>query len=54
MGLETVHAAALEQLHKRMTIEQFTRAAMALTAKKPIRSRRRDKPFDETVTGFHQ
>ena len=30
MGLETVHAAALEQLHKRMTVDQFVDAADAL------------------------
>ena len=30
MGLETVHADALERLHKRMTIDQFVGAADAL------------------------
>jgi radical SAM enzyme (TIGR01210 family) len=30
MGLETLHAAALEQLHKRMTVDQFVDAADAL------------------------
>jgi radical SAM enzyme (TIGR01210 family) len=33
MGLETAHPGALEQLHKRMTVEQFARAADALTAR---------------------
>jgi radical SAM enzyme (TIGR01210 family) len=30
MGLETAHAAALDQLNKRFTVEQFARAAKAL------------------------
>jgi hypothetical protein len=28
MGLETAHPAALERLNKRMTLDDFTRAAM--------------------------
>lgn len=31
MGLETAHPDALERLHKRMTVDQFVRAAGALT-----------------------
>jgi len=31
MGLETVHPAALERLHKRMTVDQFVDAANGLT-----------------------
>ena len=32
MGLETVHPGVLEQLNKRMTLEQFVRAAEMLRA----------------------
>src|SRR6185369_9526339 len=30
MGLETAHPVALERLHKRMTLDEFVRAARAL------------------------
>jgi archaeosine synthase beta-subunit len=34
MGLETVHPEALERLHKRMTVDDFARAARSLTERR--------------------